>query len=33
VWALEASAGYITSLLRWRKQEAEQERELKEESA
>jgi len=33
VWVLEAVAGYITSLLRWRKQEAEQERELKEESA
>jgi hypothetical protein len=33
VWVLEAVAGYITSLRRWRKQEAEQERELKEESA
>ncbi|MBI07573.1 MAG: hypothetical protein CMM54_11380 [Rhodospirillaceae bacterium] len=32
VWVLEAVAGYVTGLLRWRKQEAEQERELKEES-
>tara|TARA_B100001971_G_scaffold201366_1_gene214027 strand:- start:360 stop:2660 length:2301 start_codon:yes stop_codon:yes gene_type:complete len=31
-WVLEAVAGYVTSLLRWRKQEAEQERELREES-
>jgi hypothetical protein len=33
LWALEAVAGYVTSLLRWSKQEREQERELKEESA